>query len=299
LVGGGFVVVAVVLLFIAITKKGLPTNWIILPDVDETRARVLLGILGTILLVVGLYIVVVPNASPPPPTQEASRQDSTAKMERSQPTESRSPRIGPTLTVIDLDDARRHVRGDLYIIDRRGVPTLVGETTGDGDFMILPEHQCVAGSVIQVRPHQEEGYGPATWNCPVDNGVQINVVRLPYLENLRTNAAALENRGMYHVAALVYSELAARSSGPEADAAEAKTYEMVALADALQYGGTDRVNDEGEISESLFEAIRSFQTQNGLNDSGTLDYATLERLALDPIEPYITGRPALPAVELQ
>ena len=295
-VGGGLVVVAVVLLYIAITRKGLTTIWVILPAASETIERVLLGLLGVVLLAAGLYII-VPSASPATPTQEAARRDSsTEEMEETPSTEPGSPGIGPTLTVIDLDDGRRHVRSDIYIIDRRGVPTSLGETAGDGDFMILPEHQCLAGSMIQVRPHQE--YGPTTWACPVDDDLRINVMRVSNLENLRANAAALESRGMYHVAALVYSELAARSSGSEADAAEAKTYEMVALAEALRYGGTERaVNDEGEISDSLFEAIRSFQTRNGLNDSGALDYATLERLALDPIEPYITGRPAIPAGE--
>ena len=75
--------------------------------------------------------------------------------------------------------------------------------------MILSEHRCVAGSMIQVRPRQE--YGPATRDCPVDDDVGVNVVRLEHLENLRVNAAVLEDRRMHNVAALVYNELAARS----------------------------------------------------------------------------------------
>ena len=164
--------------------------------------------------------------------------------------------------------------------------------------MILPQHRCVAGSIIQVRPHRE--YGPGTRDCPVDDDVRINVVHLAYIENLRTNAAALEDSRLYHVAAMVYNELAARSSGSEANEAEAKTYQMVSMAEGVQFAGTEpALSDEGRIGDQLFEAIRSFQKRNGLDDSGVLDYATLERLAHDPIAPNISRRPLIPAAQPQ
>lgn len=206
------------------------------------------------------------------------------------------PPTGPELTVTDLDDSSRTVGGDVYLIDTRGSATRLGETAGDGDFMILPDHRCVAGSRIEVRPERE--YGAGTRNCPVEDDVRIDVVRLEYLENLRANAAALEGRGRYDVAALVYNELAARSSGSEADEAEAKVYEMAARAEAMQFAGAlPVVDDEGRISRDFFDAIRSFQRRNGLIADGILGYGTLGRLAHDPIGPYISSQPELPAGE--
>lgn len=292
-VGGVLALVALALLFIAITRKGLETIWVVFPPVEEKTERVLLALVGIPVLAIGLYMIVPGEPSPAADETPAQALD-TAEAEEPPPAPPPPPPTGPALTVADLDDRGRNVGSDVYLIDRSGDATRLGETAGDGDFMILPEHRCVAGSLIEVRPQRE--YGPGTRDCPVDDDVRIDVVRLEYLENLRVNAAALEDRGLYHVAALVYNELEARSSGSEAEEAEARTYRMVAMAEAVQFGGTEPdLNDEGGIGDDLFDAVRSFQRRNGLVADGILGYATLERLAHDPIEPYISGRPAIPA----
>ena len=289
------VLVASLFLYIAITKQGLQTIWAVFPPVEEKTERVLLGLVGGSMLAVSLYVIV--PGEPSSTEEEVPAQAlGTTETEEPSPSPPPPPPTGPALTVTDLDDSSQWVGSDVFLIDGRGGSTRLGETAGDGDFMILPEHRCVAGSMIEVRPHRE--YGSGTRDCPVDDDARIDVVRLEYLENLRANAAALEDRGMYNIAALVYNELAARSSGSEADEAEAETYRMVAMAEAVQFGGAEpALNDEGGIGDGLFDAIRSFQRRNGLSADGILGYATLERLAHDPIEPYISGRPAIPAVE--
>ena len=293
-----FVLLGVVLFCLA-QGMTIPMPWGVLSPPRGRVRRRNQGLLGGALILlgaIGLFIP-LPEKQPLSATAVAPPQDlGTTDKEKLSPSPRPSlPSIGSMIRVMDLDGSSQQVSSDVYLIDELENSTYLGKTAEDGNFMILPKHECVEGRMIQVRPNRK--YGPGTRDCPIDDNMRINVVQLAYLENLRTAAAALEDRGMYHVAALVYNELAARSSGSEADEFAVKTYKMVAMSKAMQFEETESALDaEDRIGPSLFNAIRAFQQRNGLPASGILDYATLARLAHDPIAPYIIRRLVLPAL---
>ena len=145
----------------------IPTPWGTLRAPEGRVQQAIQGLLGCALLLSGVGGLFMPiRDEPSPSVAMAPQQDlGTANEETPLPSPQPPPfTTGSMLTVTDLDNTGQHVISDVYLIDNHGKPTRLGETTENGDFMIRSEHQCVAGSMIQVLPHRK--YGPGTRYCP-------------------------------------------------------------------------------------------------------------------------------------
>jgi hypothetical protein len=188
---------------------------------------------------------------------------------------------GDPLRVSLRDDRGRPLDGELKLRPSVGQQRSLGRIPPTGDLAIMLA--CNVGDRLHVSPASGLYYAKSH-ECPIARPATVTfaLTSKPVLAQLIENAEMLETRGDWATSAMAYNEYYARTRQLEidetdlplsADSARVRSLELFAkylevesaiYRDPLQA-------DRGVASRELVDAIRKWQTMNGLGVTGMLD----------------------------
>lgn len=192
-----------------------------------------------------------------------------------------------------------HVSNDF----NKGVPSKIileyknqkfekGPTNSEG-FMPLDD-SCKRGYKFHVEPNSPDYYGSTKFCMPDSTKVTFKLTKRKYIKLLLSKAKALELEKLPGKAALVYSEVASRMDGTDiaiAKLARDKSTKLsvtkLNLIDSQVALHFDKNQNRTVITSEFSSALKEWQIDKGIDDSGQLDYKTLSIIASEDISSYL------------
>ena len=181
--------------------------------------------------------------------------------------------------VVEQDNPGIGVECEFHRVSPAGETRPIGATDEDGYYK--GTIQCERGERVRVKPVGSLYYTREI-RCPIREAL-IKIQSVTIVTGLKNDARDAEKKGEVGKAALLYNEVAARASYAEdqtGNKAERKVYELIGRAlnvgKATQY---DPSQKRHVASTELIEAVKEFQSKEGVGVSGKIDYATLKAAA--------------------
>ena len=193
------------------------------------------------------------------------------------------------------DDLGHGVPCEIYLEGQGGNRILLGETDAHGRFMT--QQECHELFKVVAAPLQNEhlyAERPCHRLRP-DVTNTILVTKIEFLENLVENATLLRNQKQYADAALVCNEIyqRAKTARPNlAKIAQSKVFED--FAHSIDYSSALLAPDPKQgkfvMTGDYEDAVRGFQKEHGLEETGVIDFNTLRSQAKRGVFDYLTKR---------
>ena len=199
------------------------------------------------------------------------------------------------LTLHMVDDRNEPVACEVYFQGQEGRAILLGSTDAAGTFAVTNDcHRLLRVLVVPVAGQHLS----AVAECGSQEVGATNTIlltKVEFLANLRANAAWLEAEEQYADAALVHNEIYQRAKTARpglASQAQAGVYEM--FARSIGFPGQRLEYDPAQgvfVMTSDFElAVYEFQREQGLEETGRIDFATLRAHTSRKVLDYVTKR---------
>ena len=193
------------------------------------------------------------------------------------------------------DDMGQAVPSQIFIEETQGHRVKLGETDGQGLFIVAPAYPASSKAVIAPVGAEHllnELHGS---KLRPDSTNTVLLTRTEFMENLLANAALLHERERYEDAALVYNEIYQRARVPRpgiAQAAQAEVYKNFALYMGVE--GELLTNDTSQgrfvMTENFEDAVRAYQKERGIDQTGVIDFKTLLQASKHRVFDYLTRR---------
>jgi hypothetical protein len=178
-----------------------------------------------------------------------------------------------------IDDNATPVCSRIIRIQPDGTETEIGKTDSDGILVLSPDC-CNKGDVLMALPGNG-AWKPGKVSCQriqSSTSLTLLVTKTTFLNNLESNAKALEEKEKYARAAMLYNEIfsRARDFNPELSSwAQNKVFETFgSFLDQEKLYVFDPVQDRKVMSPSFRQAIQDFQKKVGVKETGRLDMPT-------------------------
>ena len=203
-----------------------------------------------------------------------------------------SPALCSEKTVVVKDDHDVGVKSEVFLKkNEKEAPQ--GPTDDNGQLTLVAG--CSQGEVIRAKPESELFYEGKRYCDPQQEVIEVLVTSIGFYENLRSNGEQLETNEEWSKAALVYNEMSVRARAWDREEAESwrqKAYELFAKHIELPSDVEIVVPYKGRkvVSPGYQDAIRRYQAQEGIPETGRIDYGTLASAAGQDVGVYLFHR---------
>ncbi len=190
------------------------------------------------------------------------------------------PTLSYTEQIVEVkDDYNNGISSGIFYND---TDEHIGDTNQSGIF--VSESLCTDDKMIIAKP-KSPLYESGKCKCVAGtNKFVVKVTWKPIYSNLIENKNYFISRGDYASAALASNEIVARSTDVETVKAErieiiVNFSKYLKLSEATKAVNFDPVQKETVATPAMVDAVKLFQKNNGLPETGLIDYKTLSEAA--------------------
>lgn len=181
-----------------------------------------------------------------------------------------------------VDDNSRGIKSEIITVDPDNKESFMQETDANG--VVRLNYECKQSQRLKAKP-MDQSYYPSRPK-PCDSSVlTLPVSKRAVVMILKTHAESAVKREDYGIAALLYTEIAARVGSSDtklAVQAEKNTYlfagKKLGVVDPIIF---DQPQNKFVMSPNFLAALVKFQKDNGILAKGQLNFMTLKILADD------------------
>ncbi|MFH1739408.1 MAG: hypothetical protein ABIH23_10415 [bacterium] len=195
-----------------------------------------------------------------------------------------------------IDDDGVSVVGSIVRIVDSGEDVSCGELDENGSFSIN-DGFCKENPAFRIKPKTDDYYQSRKYASEkiVENATYtIMIWKKAYIDNLKWNASHFEEKEDYAKASLMRNEIYQRLRGIDDAAAEEARQKTIRLfARYLNNDtpfATDPLQTQPVINQTFHSAIKQFQQEKGIEDTGRIDMRTLRTAAGISVGRYLFGR---------
>ncbi|WP_144395519.1 peptidoglycan-binding protein [Pleionea sediminis] len=182
-----------------------------------------------------------------------------------------------------LDDSGKGVKSKIFVLlGNDNEPKGITDDSGN----LALSNLCQPGELVEAEPINSLYYKGTSDCSSRSKNTIVKVTSKSFADNLINNAINLEEKGQYGTAALGYTEFAYRMDKIDSEkASSARVSAYLSFAKSLNVTDEDAViqfdpqQNATVLTKFFVDKVKLYQSENGLPQTGKLDFVTLENQA--------------------